>query len=277
MSEGKLYLCATPIGNLGDITGRVRDTLAAAAAVYCEDTRHSRILLDRLGVAAPLISCHEHNEERRAAEIAERVAAGETVAYVSDAGMPGISDPGARLVRAMAERGLPVAVLPGASAALTAAVLSALPADDICFLGFLPRDAGERRDKLAAFAAVPALMIIYESPLRVSATCAELAAVWGDRPAALCRELTKLHEECVRAPLTALAATYADTPPKGECVLAVAAAPAAAPDADGAAAMLRELLDSGVSRRDAVRRVAAVTGVPRNEVYDLLLFHEKEK
>lgn len=277
MSEGRLYLCATPIGNLGDITERVRETLCAASAIYCEDTRHSRILTSKLGVTAPLYSCHEHNERQRAEEIAERVLAGEAVAYISDAGMPGISDPGGRLVRAMRERELPVTVLPGASAPLTAAVLSGFATDEICFLGFLPREAGKRRDKLAAYSAVPALMVIYESPLRVSATCLDVASIWGDRPAALCRELTKLHEECVRASLSELASRYSEAPPRGECVLIISGALPAAPSADSAATLLRELLSQGVSRRDAVRRVSAVTGVPRNEVYDLLLFQEKKK
>ena len=215
MLQPKLYLCPTPIGNMEDMTLRALRVLRECHRIYCEDTRNTGAMLSRLGISKPLISCHEHNEEGRAEEIAGRVAEGEAIAFVSDAGLPGISDPGERLVAAFIQRGLPFEVLPGPSASLTALVLSGLPAKEACFVGFLPRTGKERREAVARLARHRGTLIVYESPLRVAETAAELAAAWGDRKAVLCRELTKLYEETVRSTLCGLAGTYAHKPPKG--------------------------------------------------------------
>ncbi|MDD4075347.1 MAG: 16S rRNA (cytidine(1402)-2'-O)-methyltransferase [Eubacteriales bacterium] len=260
-----LYLVPTPIGNREDITLRALRVLRECAAVYCEDTRRTGALLYALSIKKPLIACHEHNELSRGQEVLARIRGGEVVAYASDAGMPGVSDPGGRLVRLCIDASLPVCVLPGASASLTALVLSGLPAEDACFAGFLPRVGKARRERVAKLGAHHGTVIFYESPLRVADTCAALAAVWGDRPAALCRELTKVYEECVRDTLTALAARYQDAPPKGECVLLVGGKTEEA-GADPET-LLRSLLSQGVSAKDAAKQTAAVTDMPRNEAY----------
>ena len=176
MLQPKLYLCPTPIGNMEDMTLRALRVLRECHRIYCEDTRNTGAMLSRLGISKPLISCHEHNEEGRAEEIAGRVAEGESIAFVSDAGLPGISDPGERLVAAFIQRGLPFEVLPGPSASLTALVLSGLPAKEACFVGFLPRTGKERREAVARLARHKGTLIVYESPLRVAETAAELAA-----------------------------------------------------------------------------------------------------
>ena len=218
---GRLVVCPTPIGNLEDVTLRVLAALRDADVVACEDTRRTRTLLDRYGVGAPLVSYHEHNEERRSAELVERMRAGEVVALVSDAGMPLISDPGYVLVRACVGAGLSVEVLPGPSAALAALVASALPADHWRFEGFLPRKAGELRRVLAAGGGT---LVAFESPRRLPATLRVLAELDGDRPVAVCRELTKVHEEVVRGSAAELAERYRAAAPKGEVVLVVGAA-----------------------------------------------------
>ncbi len=260
-----LYLVPTPIGNMEDMTLRALRVLGACDAVYCEDTRRTGALLHALSLKKPLVACHEHNELSRGTEVLARIRNGEIVAYASDAGMPGISDPGARLIGLCIEAGLYVCVLPGASASLTALVLSGLPAQDACFAGFLPRAGKARRERIAKLGAHAGTVILYESPLRVATTCAELAKAWGERPAALCRELTKLYEECVRDTLTGLAARYAKTPPKGECVLLTGGKTAEA-GAD-AEALLQSLLSRGVSAKDAAKEAAALTDMPRNEAY----------
>lgn len=270
--EPMLYLCATPIGNLEDITLRVVRVLESVSRIYCEDTRHTAALLNRLEIKKPLVSCHEHNEKERAEEIIRSVHAGEAVAFVSDAGMPGISDPGERLVAACIRENVPFTVLPGASAALTALVLSGFPSRGACFYGFLPRETKERREAVAGLAAHRGTLIFYESPLRVAATCAELALSLGDRPATLVRELTKVYEEAVREPLSALAARYAEAPPRGECVLLIGGAPdaPAATEAD-VRAMLESLFARGVRAKDAAKEVSALLGTPRNEAYRLAM------
>ena len=267
-----LYLCATPIGNLEDITLRAVRILKNVSCIYCEDTRRTATLLNRLSIKKPLIACHSHNENARAEEIVHRVRSGEAVAFVSDAGMPGISDPGERLVAACIAHNVPFTVLPGPSASLAALVLSGLPSCGACFYGFLPREPKPRRTALAALSEHRGTLIFYESPLRLAATCAELVGTLGDRSAALVREITKIHEETVRAPLSALAARYAETPPRGECVLLVSGAP----DAPGATeedalAMLAPLLQQGLRAKDAAKEVSAAIGISRNEVYRLAL------
>ncbi|MDO5111696.1 MAG: 16S rRNA (cytidine(1402)-2'-O)-methyltransferase [Clostridia bacterium] len=269
-----LYLVPTPIGNMEDMTLRALHTLQGCDAVYCEDTRRTGALLHALSIKKPLISCHEHNELSRGQEVLARIQSGEAVAYASDAGMPGISDPGGRLVQLCIEAALPVCVLPGPSASLTALVLSGLPSEDACFAGFLPRTGKARRERVTKLGAHHGTVILYESPLRLAATCAELAGLWGDRPAALCRELTKVYEECVRGTLQSLAERYAEAPPKGECVLLVGGK---TQDAGvDAVALLRTLLQEGVSAKDAARQAAALTDMPRNEAYKLAMEMSKQ-
>ncbi|MEA5059494.1 MAG: 16S rRNA (cytidine(1402)-2'-O)-methyltransferase [Candidatus Pelethousia sp.] len=263
-----LYLCPTPIGNLEDITLRTIRVLGACAAVYCEDTRRTALLMNHLGFKKPLVACHTHNEAQRADEIAGRVLNGEAVAYVSDAGMPGISDPGERLVRRCIAADVPFCVLPGPSASLTALVRSGLPTAEAVFVGFLPRTGKERRAAIARLARLRGTLIFYESPLRVGETAQDLLLAWGDRPAVLCRELTKVYEEAVRASLSELASRYQAEPPKGECVLLIGGLPeggeGSAADLD---ATLSRLLSEGLSAKDAARQASALLDVPRNEAY----------
>jgi len=263
-----LYLVATPIGNLGDISSRAVSVLRAADVVACEDTRVTGKLLSLLGLSAPLLAYHEHNADRAGPMLLERLRKREVVALVSDAGMPLVSDPGYRLVRGCIDEGLNVTVVPGPSAALTALALSGLPPDRFLFSGFLPSKTGARRKELESLRAVPATLIFFESPHRLEESLADMAAVFGERPAAVARELTKLFEEVRRGTLGELAAHYAAAGgPKGEVVVVVGppgeAPPPAEQDVD---ARLRQVL-AELSLRDAVDRVAAETGLPRRQVY----------
>jgi 16S rRNA (cytidine1402-2'-O)-methyltransferase len=269
-AAGILLVCATPIGNLGDVTLRVLDALRTVDVIAAEDTRVSRKLLARYEIHTPLEAYHEHNRAAKTPELVERIGRGERIALVSDAGTPGISDPGAHLVDACLEAGLHVEVLPGASAIVTALVASGLPTDAFYFGGFLPRKPGERTRALARLADLDATLIFYESPGRAAATLATLSEVFAGRRAALARELTKLHEEVARAEVGELAARFADRPLKGEVVLLVG--PPEGPrqlslDEDAVRSQLREAEARGLTRRDAVREVAAALGLPRNEVY----------
>jgi 16S rRNA (cytidine1402-2'-O)-methyltransferase len=264
---GRLIVCPTPIGNLEDVTLRVLAALREADVVACEDTRRTRVLLDRYGVSARLVSYHEHNEVERAAELVERMRAGAVVALVSDAGMPLVSDPGFVLVQSCVAAGLAVEVLPGPSAALAALVASALPSHRWRFAGFLPRKRGEL---LEAFRS-PETLVAFESPRRVAASLRTLAEVDPERPVALCRELTKVHEEVVRGSAADLAARYAGAPPRGEVVLVVGPAPAVAePDLAPALDALRRLVEAGAKTRAAATVVAELTGVPANALYRAL-------
>ncbi len=269
---GTLYLVSTPIGNLGDITARAAEVLRTADAVLCEDTRHSRRLLDHLGSRAPTLSVHEHNEARRSEGLVARLAAGETLALVSDAGTPLLSDPGARLVEAAIAGGIRVVPLPGPSALLAALVASGLDAERFTFFGFLARRGRDRRDELAAIAASPFTTIVYEAPGRVGDTLAELAGACGvERRGAVARELTKQFEEVRRGTLGELAAYHATTAPRGEVVLVVAGcAPVAAGDAADDAAVrgrARALLAGGAAPRDAARALVDAFGIGRNAAY----------
>ena len=262
-----LYLVATPIGNLGDITYRAAETLRNADEIWCEDTRHTAILLQHLGIRKPLVSCHEHTEKSRAALLTEKLGAGLDIAYVSDAGMPGISDPGAILVSACIEAGLSYTVLPGACAFVTAAVLSGLDTGTLCFFGFLPRTGRERRERLAKIAACAGTAIIYESPHRVHDTLGELARLIGDVPACLCRELTKLHETAHRGTLLSLFEETADAEVRGECVLLVAVPEQSrAADAEDPDTLLLRLLKD-MSTRDAAAEAARLTGLNKKQLY----------
>lgn len=262
-----LYLCATPIGNLGDMTFRAVETLRNADVIYCEDTRRTQILLQHFDIKKPLVSCHQHNEKSRADEVCDRVEAGETVVYVSDAGMPGVSDPGAALVSACIGRDLPYTVLPGASAVLTAAVLSGLPPQPFTFFGFLPREGGEARAVLASVRDCGHLALLYESPLRVKKTLSALLNACGDCHAAVLRELTKRFEEVRRGTLSELIAFY-EEPPKGECVIAVYPEgkqnDASEDDLD---AVLERALNGGMRVRDAAALAAQTLHIPKKTAY----------
>jgi 16S rRNA (cytidine1402-2'-O)-methyltransferase len=268
---GRLVVCPTPIGNLEDVTLRVLSALREADLVACEDTRRTRVLLDRYGVNAKLLSYHEHNEQARAAELVGRMRDGAVVALVSDAGMPLVSDPGYVLVRSCVAAGLPVEVLPGPSAAITALVASGLPADEWHFHGFLPRKKGELREVLTG---EPATLIAFESPRRLPSTLALLAELDPSREVAVCRELTKMHEEIVRGSAAEVAGRYADSPPKGEIVLVLGPPTRPGSGKSGAdpAALeaLRELVDAGAHPRKAARVVAGLTGGSANTLYRAL-------
>jgi 16S rRNA (cytidine1402-2'-O)-methyltransferase len=266
--DGRLLLCATPIGNLKDVTLRVLAALAEADVVACEDTRHTKLLLDRHRiVAASLVSFHEHNERARAQELVARIAAGAVVALVSDAGTPLVSDPGFALVRACVMAGLVVEALPGPSAVVAALAVSGLPGERWRFVGFLPRARAEL-DRLLV--DVPETLVAFESPRRLVTTLRVLAARDPRRPVAVCRELTKLHEEISRGSASELADRYEAHPPRGEIVLVVGAAAPGAPAREQALGALRELIDAGAKPRPAAAAVAKLTGVGANELYRAL-------
>jgi 16S rRNA (cytidine1402-2'-O)-methyltransferase len=265
--SGRLIVCPTPIGNLEDVTLRVLAALREADLVACEDTRRTRILLDRYGVAGKLVSYHEHNERARADELVARMREGSVVALVSDAGMPLVSDPGLVLVRACVAAGLGVEVLPGPSAALSALVASALPADRWQFVGFLPR----KRAELERVLASTETLVAFESPRRLGASLEVLASGFPDRQVAVCRELTKLHEEIVRGSASELADRYHDEPPRGEIVLVVGpAAETPGGDLEAAVVALQRLVEAGAKPRPAAAVVAELTGSSANALYRAL-------
>ena len=263
MTTGRLVVCPTPIGNLEDVTLRVLAALRDADVIACEDTRRTRVLLDRYGVQAALVSYHEHNERERAAELVRRMGDGQVVALVSDAGTPLVSDPGYLLVQGCVAAGLEVEVLPGPSAALAALVASALPSDAWRFVGFLPR----KRAQLAEVFASPETVVAFESPRRIGASLAALAEIDPERPAAVCRELTKLHEEVVRGPAAELAERYGGEAPKGEIVVVIGAAPAGAAEHGVALDAVRRLVAAGARRRAAAQVVAELTGASSKALY----------
>ncbi|MBL8778126.1 MAG: 16S rRNA (cytidine(1402)-2'-O)-methyltransferase [Acidimicrobiales bacterium] len=270
--RGALILVATPIGNLGDLAPRAVEALASADVVACEDTRRTGRLLEHAGVRAPrLLVVNDHTEPTQVRTVLDLLDAGRRVAVVTDAGTPGISDPGERLVAAAANAGHVVEVVPGPSAAIAALVASGLPAGRFCFEGFLPRKGSGRRERLVALASEPRTMVFYEAPHRVVRTLADLAEALGPaRRVTIARELTKLHEELWRGSLEGAHAWAEEHPPRGEFVLVVAGAPAAAPaeDADIVAALEAELA-GGASKRDAAANVAAALGVAKRRAYDL--------
>jgi 16S rRNA (cytidine1402-2'-O)-methyltransferase len=264
-----LAVCATPIGNLDDVTLRVLTELREADLVLCEDTRRTRILLDRHGIEATrLLSYHRHNEASRVGEVVGRLERGERVALVSDAGLPGVNDPGARLVAAAIAAGVPVTVLPGASAVETALVASGLVGERYQFAGYLPRRAGELRAFASELARWPHAVVVFESPRRLPASLAALAAEMPERPAAVCRELTKRFEELARGSLSELARRFREAP-RGEITLVLGAQlpEAAGADEDAASGAVAELVGAGVSRRHAADVVARLTGASRNALY----------
>jgi 16S rRNA (cytidine1402-2'-O)-methyltransferase len=273
MPAGRLFVVATPIGNLEDVTLRALRVLREVRLIACEDTRRARNLLKTHGIATRCLSCFEHNERERVPQVLERLRSGDDVALVSDAGTPAVSDPGYRLVRAAREAGLPVIPVPGASAALAALSVSGLPSDRFLFVGFLPSKAEARRRALRELAIGPATLVFYESPLRVVAALDDLAEAFGDRDAFLCREATKLHEEYVRGRLSELRARLAERGEvRGEIVLVVGGAGAApAATAESPEAMFGRLVAAGRARRDAVKEVARTLGLPAREVYRRVL------
>jgi 16S rRNA (cytidine1402-2'-O)-methyltransferase len=261
-----LSICATPIGNLEDVTLRLLRELREADVVLCEDTRRTRILLERHGIKASLLSYHEHNEATRTEEILPRLLAGERVALVSDAGMPGISDPGARLVSGCIGAGVPVTVLPGPSAVEAALVVSGFPGDRFQFLGYLPRGEKGLAELWHELAQSPYPAIAFESPRRLPATLASLARANPERELAVCRELTKAFEEIVRGSARDVAEQFTEAP-KGEITLVFGPGTAVAGDETAALAAVAELLGEGLPRRTAVELVARLTGVSRNRLY----------
>jgi 16S rRNA (cytidine1402-2'-O)-methyltransferase len=273
---GALVIVATPIGNLGDVTQRARDVLASADVVCCEDTRRTRALLTALCIPSGrrLVGVHAHNESQKAAWVSARIAAGATVAYVTDAGTPGVSDPGARLVAEVLTQGQLVTIVPGPSAALAALVVSGLPTDRFCVEGFLPRRGSERTGRLAALRDEERTTVLFEAPLRLGDTLRDLATVLGERPAAICRELTKLHEEVRRGSLRELAdAVAAAEPPRGEVVVVIGGAVARRASDDEVARAVAAELKSGATVRDTASAVAATLGVSRRRAYEAALKH----
>lgn len=272
MKSGVLYLCSTPIGNLEDITLRVLRILRDADLIAAEDTRQTKKLLSHFEITTPMVSYHAHNQVTRGDEILARLRDGCTVALVSDAGTPGVSDPGALLVSQALAAGIPVAALPGASAVLTALVVSGLPTDRFVFEGFLPRKG--RAGALAALARETRTIVIYESPRRVARTVEELMDAWGDRRVAVARELTKKFEEIFRGTLSEALAHLREREPRGEFTLVVEGAPpkgATAVDEEELRQAVRTLTATGIARRDAVRDVARRFELSRREVYNLTL------
>lgn len=300
-NQGKLFIVGTPIGNLGDLSPRAVEAFRAADTVCCEDTRVTGKLLSAAGMSRPLIRCDENVIAGRAPSLVDRMLAGETLAFASDAGMPGVSDPGQVLVDAAREAGVPVEVVPGPVACVTALVASGIPCDHFFFEGFLPRKAGERVRRLQQLMAVPGALLFYESPHRVAATLESVASVFPTRVAALCRELTKLHEEVLRAPAPELASQVAarieaGEPVRGECVVVVAPPSAeeqaemaartaagmsvlsvdgAAPDPEEALrADIAEGLASGEPANALAKRLAQKYSRRKREVYALILASE---
>jgi 16S rRNA (cytidine1402-2'-O)-methyltransferase len=275
-----LSIVATPIGNAGDITLRALDTLKRVAAVACEDTRVTAKLFALHGISTPLLAYHDHNAERVRPQLIRRLKAGEALALVSDAGTPLVSDPGYKLVRACLDEGIAVTALPGPSAAICALMLAGLPTDRFFFAGFLPPRRAARRTAIAELAAVPGSLVFYESPRRLAECLVDLAAVLGEREAAVARELTKRFEELKRGDLGSLAAHYAAAgAPRGEVVVVVGPPPAGRGAAAGPVADLDALLTQALARaslRDAVDEVAAATALPRRQVYRRALELERK-
>ncbi|HZH92334.1 MAG TPA: 16S rRNA (cytidine(1402)-2'-O)-methyltransferase [Pyrinomonadaceae bacterium] len=278
-TAGALYLVATPIGNLEDITHRALRVLREVDVIACEDTRHTRTLLNHFSITTKTLSYHEHNERERAPELAERLAAGASVALVSDAGTPGINDPGFRLVRACIERGINVIPVPGATAFVSALIASGLPTDEFYFAGFLPPRQHARRLRLAALRALPATLVFYEAPHRIAGALADAREILGEREAAVARELTKLHEEIARGRLSELIARFSgEHAARGEMVLvidrhAIAADDTAAGEGQTAdiAALVAALELEGLDPRAALKRAARELGLNRDEAYRRLV------
>ena len=276
---GTLYIVATPIGNLEDITLRALKVLSEVDVIACEDTRHTRKLLSHYEISKPLVSYHEHNERERAAELVARLESGSIVALVSDAGMPLISDPGYHLVREAIEHQIPIIPIPGASALVTALAASGLDTNEFLFAGFLPPRRSSRRARLADLAASPYTVIFYETPHRITEALRDALELLGDRPAALARELTKIHEEIIRGKLSDIIAHTLQREPRGEYVLTIGSA---GPEGRGATEGREQsrsiqdeidhlMKDSGLDKKTALKRIAKLRGVSRSEAYRMLM------
>ncbi|HVJ50722.1 16S rRNA (cytidine(1402)-2'-O)-methyltransferase [Desulfitobacterium sp.] len=273
VEKGTLYVCATPIGNLGDITLRVLEVLREADLIAAEDTRHSRNLLKHFEITTPLTSYHQHNEKGKAQELVRRLKNGETIALISDAGMPGISDPGQEVIRLCLSEKVPVDVLPGPNAGLTALVLSGLPNAHFLFHGFLPSTQSARKRELEGYAKLPFTQIFYEAPHRLVDTLANLIEVWGDREAVVVRELTKLHQTVHRGRLVSLLAEFQATSPRGEiCVLL---APYEEQPAQGGPEEWQREVEEGIKQglqpKEAMKQVAKKYGISKRAVYQATL------
>jgi 16S rRNA (cytidine1402-2'-O)-methyltransferase len=279
-SSGRLYVVATPIGNLEDLSPRALATLREVAAIYCEDTRVTGKLASRFSIRTPRFSCHAHNEQKRIAEVLERLAAGQDVALVSDAGTPAVSDPGRQIVRAAAGAGFRVLAVAGPSALSAALSISGLPAVPHVFLGFAPAKAAERRKLLEAYRERPETLVFFEGPHRLAACLRDCAELLGPRPAVLAREMTKLHEEVLRGTLQEIAAEISKRPKiLGECVVIVGGSGRPAPP-EGAADWQEEaerLSATGLKRREVARVLAKRTGIPSREIYRRLAGGRAEK
>ena len=275
---GGLYLVATPIGNLGDFSPRGVETLERADFIAAEDTRVSMRLLNHFGIKKPLVSYHEHNRASAGQTILTRLLAGETCALVTDAGTPAISDPGEDLVRLCGENNIAVEAIPGCCAAICALAGSGLPTGRFTFEGFLPANKKERRTALLRLQGEERTMVFHEAPHKLRATLSDMAEILGDRPVALCRELTKLHEETLRTTLSAAVALYAEREPRGEYVLVVAGArpmEESAVTLEEGVSRVQRLREDGIKMKEAVRSVAGQTALNKNELYDAVLKAEK--
>src|SRR5262245_33142269 len=276
---GTLYLVATPIGNLEDITLRALRVLGEVDLIACEDTRHTRKLLSHYKISKPLVSYHEHNERARSAELIEKLLGGLNVALVSDAGTPLISDPGYSIVTEAALAGVPIVPIPGASAAIAALAASGLPTNEFLFAGFLPARGAERRRRLNDFAKSPSSLVFYEAPHRIKECIEAAREILGDRPAALARELTKVHEEIIRGRLSEIAALISEREPKGEYVLIIGPRAASEPPEVGAAAQENTIIEQvralmaaeGLDQKTALKRVAKLRGLTKREAYRQLV------
>lgn len=276
-APGRLTLVGTPIGNLGDLSPRALEALRECDFIAAEDTRVTLKLLNRFGVSKPMVSYFEHNKRERGEAICARLCAGENGVLVTDAGMPAISDPGQDLVALCAERGIAVGVVPGPTAMATALAVAGLPTGRFTFEGFLSVDKRSRREHLDSLRSEPRTMVFYEAPHKLAATLRDLLAVLGDRPAALMRELTKVHEEVIRTTLSAAAERFAAETPRGEFVLVIGGVPktdAPAPDPDAALAAARGYVAEGMSTSEAARRAAAESGMKKSEIYRRLVSGE---
>jgi len=268
---GHLYVVGTPIGNLADLSQRARETLGSVDLVAAEDTRRTGRLLAHLGLKVRMLSFFEGNERQRIDELLDRLREGERVALVSDAGMPAVSDPGFRLLRAAVDAGIEISVVPGPSAVTAALVVSGLPTDRWVFEGFLPRRPSERRERLRALAHDPRTVVLFESPLRVITLLRDVLVELGDRRAAVARELTKLHEEVVRGRISEVIASLLDSEPRGELVVVIEGAEAVAPDRDELVEEARRLVADGMRKREAAAAVARRGNGSANEIYSALL------
>ena len=266
--SGTLYIVATPIGNLEDITFRAVRVLGEVDRIACEDTRQTHKLLDRYGISKPLVSYHEHNEKSRTEQLLSDLLAGKNIAIVSDAGTPLIADPGYRLVEAARKAGIPVSPIPGPSALLASLSASGLPTDSFLFLGFLPAKAGQRRKVLEAYKLIPVTLVCYEAPHRILEALSDIAAALGERPVVLARELTKVHEEFLHGSAEELAAALRLRPPlKGEITLIIGKGELAEADDTPLEASVEKLMATGVPRMEALKTVARQRGLPKREVY----------